>query len=309
MIWCILLMIVSSSIFRYNSKTFPSPLSTSNSFRRTELKVGSSNANRSSNPGFFQSTTSQCNSSALNMNLEDTDSPNFCLSNQEGTDPCSNLGLLPFPVPIAGITYDGLCPDYGSVMRPIFYTESGLPVWSLNSSNQEAARASLSNKSDEEIINSHPHNQNAEKQVYEAEREDDLNAKSLEEKQHISPVTAQSGSSSLCNGSRSHLNSNGCGSVCDGSNGNLKAIYNGSPTNVSRSNIKCANGNGFFTCDGIKPANFQLSTQREAALNKFRLKRKDRCYEKKVRYQSRKRLAEQRPRVKGQFVRQVNLDT
>ncbi|VFR03092.1 unnamed protein product [Cuscuta campestris] len=43
---------------------------------------------------------------------------------------------------------------------------------------------------------------------------------------------------------------------------------------------------------------------RQAALNKFRLKRKDRCFEKKVRYESRKKLAEQRPRVKGQFVRQ-----
>ncbi|GAB2271880.1 hypothetical protein Dimus_006709 [Dionaea muscipula] len=50
------------------------------------------------------------------------------------------------------------------------------------------------------------------------------------------------------------------------------------------------------------------SAEREAALAKFRLKRKDRCYEKKVRYQSRKRLAEQRPRVKGQFVRHVQMD-
>ncbi|XP_021295916.1 two-component response regulator-like PRR37 isoform X2 [Herrania umbratica] len=46
--------------------------------------------------------------------------------------------------------------------------------------------------------------------------------------------------------------------------------------------------------------------QREAALNKFRQKRKERCFEKKVRYQSRKKLAEQRPRVRGQFVRQVH---
>uniref|UniRef100_A0A2K1YY18 Uncharacterized protein n=1 Tax=Populus trichocarpa TaxID=3694 RepID=A0A2K1YY18_POPTR len=44
---------------------------------------------------------------------------------------------------------------------------------------------------------------------------------------------------------------------------------------------------------------------REAALNKFRQKRKERCFEKKVRYQSRKKLAEHRPRVRGQFVRQV----
>ncbi|XP_054786245.1 two-component response regulator-like APRR7 isoform X2 [Prosopis cineraria] len=43
--------------------------------------------------------------------------------------------------------------------------------------------------------------------------------------------------------------------------------------------------------------------RREAALNKFRQKRKERCFEKRVRYQSRKKLAEQRPRVRGQFAR------
>ncbi|KAJ0266680.1 Two-component response regulator-like APRR3 [Hirschfeldia incana] len=57
------------------------------------------------------------------------------------------------------------------------------------------------------------------------------------------------------------------------------------------------------------PSNQQKSSgsdraaQREAALMKFRLKRKDRCFEKKVRYHSRKKLADQRPRVKGQFIR------
>eukprot|EP00898_Chlorokybus_atmophyticus_P005438 jgi/Chlat1/5896/Chrsp4S06397 len=45
------------------------------------------------------------------------------------------------------------------------------------------------------------------------------------------------------------------------------------------------------------------SARREAALDKFRKKREQRCFEKKVRYQSRKWLAEQRPRVRGQFVR------
>lgn len=43
---------------------------------------------------------------------------------------------------------------------------------------------------------------------------------------------------------------------------------------------------------------------RAAAVKKFREKKKARNYGKKVRYQSRKRLAEQRPRVRGQFVKQ-----
>ncbi|KAH9624877.1 hypothetical protein KSS87_020277 [Heliosperma pusillum] len=50
------------------------------------------------------------------------------------------------------------------------------------------------------------------------------------------------------------------------------------------------------------------SAEREAALARFRLKRKERCYDKKVLYQNRKRIADQRPRVKGQFVRQVQLN-
>ncbi|GAB4860796.1 Tor complex Tor2 interacting protein 1 [Ancistrocladus abbreviatus] len=46
--------------------------------------------------------------------------------------------------------------------------------------------------------------------------------------------------------------------------------------------------------------------RREAALIKFRQKRKERCFDKKIRYVNCKRLAERRPRVRGQFVRKVN---
>ena len=43
--------------------------------------------------------------------------------------------------------------------------------------------------------------------------------------------------------------------------------------------------------------------RRAKALAKFRQKRKERCFDKKVRYVNRKKLAETRPRVRGQFVR------
>ncbi|XAR50022.1 hypothetical protein NMG60_11004233 [Bertholletia excelsa] len=46
--------------------------------------------------------------------------------------------------------------------------------------------------------------------------------------------------------------------------------------------------------------------RREAALIKFRQKRKERCFDKKIRYVNRKNLAERRPRVRGQFVRKMN---
>ncbi|KAJ9552863.1 hypothetical protein OSB04_016908 [Centaurea solstitialis] len=98
-----------------------------------------------------------------------------------------------------------------------------------------------------------------------ADRKTTDQMETVEDRGHISSATDHSASSSFCNsGALNRLNSIG-----SGSNGNT-----------------------------------QRSIQREAALNKFRLKRKDRCYDKKVRYESRKKLAEQRPRVKGQFVRQ-----
>lgn len=46
--------------------------------------------------------------------------------------------------------------------------------------------------------------------------------------------------------------------------------------------------------------------RRAAALDKYRLKRKMLCFSKKIRYASRKQLAEARPRNKGQFVRCSN---
>ncbi|KAI5568258.1 hypothetical protein BDE02_12G003500 [Populus trichocarpa] len=101
---------------------------------------------------------------------------------------------------------------------------------------------------------------------------------SLEDRGLISPATDQSASSSFCNGAASHFNSMGDASESKNEEGAFTHSYS------------------------------HRSIQREAALTKFRLKRKERCYEKKVRYESRKKLAEQRPRVKGQFVRQVHTD-
>lgn len=46
--------------------------------------------------------------------------------------------------------------------------------------------------------------------------------------------------------------------------------------------------------------------RRAAALMKFKQKKKERCYDKKIRYVNRKRLAEKRPRVRGQFARRAN---
>ncbi|XP_052879247.1 two-component response regulator-like APRR9 isoform X2 [Gossypium arboreum] len=119
---------------------------------------------------------------------------------------------------------------------------------------------------------------------------------SVEDKGHISPTVNQSGTSSFCNGSISQLNGIAYGSSSASYSNVDQVIVRASTERKNDDNIPAPAGNS------------HRSIQREAALTKFRLKRKDRCYEKKVRYESRKKLAEQRPRVKGQFVRQVQVD-
>lgn len=113
------------------------------------------------------------------------------------------------------------------------------------------------------------------------------------------------------NGSASGSN-NGSNGQNGYSNGQNSAAVTPAGTNgesdtgigAVKSSIGGASGTG--SGSGV---DINRSAQREAALTKFRQKRKERCFEKKVRYQSRKKLAEQRPRVRGQFVRQTAHET
>ncbi|CAM6006856.1 unnamed protein product [Sphagnum balticum] len=111
------------------------------------------------------------------------------------------------------------------------------------------------------------------------------------------------------NGSVSGSNNDSYGHV--GHHNAMAAGSNGESLNCGNSASGGGNGVGYVgnANQGFDGASGASSLEnrfaiREAALHKFRQKRKERCFEKKVRYQSRKRLAEQRPRVRGQFVRQ-----
>ncbi|XP_073035608.1 LOW QUALITY PROTEIN: two-component response regulator-like APRR5 [Primulina eburnea] len=100
----------------------------------------------------------------------------------------------------------------------------------------------------------------------------------------LCPENDQSANSSFCVGYTSH-----------------HPVNEGSAVKTTSEHV---NDEGFNVYEGSS----HRTLQREEALKKFRLKRKERCFEKKVRYESRKKLAEQRPRVKGQFVRQMPTD-
>ncbi|GFY90170.1 two-component response regulator-like protein [Actinidia rufa] len=126
------------------------------------------------------------------------------------------------------------------------------------------------------------------------------NLESVKVESHGSSALGLSGIGGLCNGIERELDNGASENICNGYDGNANPANSSVRTSVSGS----VNDNRLI-CYGSRGMDAHCSSQREAAVMKFRLKRKERCYEKKVRYQSRKRLAEQRPRVKGQFVRQV----
>ncbi|KAI3816091.1 hypothetical protein L1987_15779 [Smallanthus sonchifolius] len=90
----------------------------------------------------------------------------------------------------------------------------------------------------------------------------------------------------------------GSASGSNNKSGSVPVVEGGKTDNDNAAAKKINGGDG--SGSGVDQ---ERLARREAALNKFRQKRKLRCFEKKVRYQSKKKLAEQRPRVRGQFVR------
>ncbi|XP_075517328.1 LOW QUALITY PROTEIN: two-component response regulator-like PRR37 [Primulina tabacum] len=110
------------------------------------------------------------------------------------------------------------------------------------------------------------------------------------------------------------LNGSASGSnrVSNGQNGSNTAIST-YPENNAESDVgqagRSGSGDANNTGGGGNRMDENKLAQREAALNKFRLKRKERCFTKKVRYQNRKKLAELRPRVRGQFVKKTVHDS
>ncbi|CAL0305382.1 unnamed protein product [Lupinus luteus] len=244
-----------------------------------------------------------CNSDSSSPNMQSIMPPATAQSKEsEFANSHSQQGHF-FPIPVKGARFNDLCADYGSIPPPIFCTQSGPPsmpspqsvvllepTFQLNAFYQSNIRENSSHQLSEYCgpnRNSTP-NHMAYTQGHRSEH--------AEDRGHISPANDRSVSSSLCNGNASNLNNVGYGSNC-GNNSNIDQVAIVMAASDEGKNEDLTNNGTAYR-----------STLREAALNKFRLKRKERCYEKKVRYESRKKLAEQRPRVKGQFVRQAHPD-
>ncbi|XP_057997157.1 two-component response regulator-like APRR9 isoform X3 [Hevea brasiliensis] len=296
----------ASSFSRYNSKMLQPlfPTSTSNF---TKFKEDASKSLELSPNHVSQniSSVSQRHSASLNGSQEIMTTMVVGHSGQAELAHSNPQQLIRIP----GVRLDNLCTRYGHVIPPVYHRQTGLPpAWSPKlASQREHSPFSTSIHSNSEIQDSEQNNRQSEETTtnsVDQSLHQQNNMELAEELRHGSPAASQSTSSSMCNGIADDSNSSAYGSFCSRHEGSATLVVASEKAMVPER----VNDGGFFVYDRFKGMDSHRFSQREAALTKFRLKRKDRCYEKKVRYQSRKRLAEQRPRVKGQFVRQVQND-
>ncbi|KAK1558927.1 hypothetical protein Q3G72_008370 [Acer saccharum] len=302
----------ASAFSRYdNSKTSSTPFS-----KFTELKDGSSISSELVFNQLYENATGkvQPRGAPSSNRTENLTSPVIGQSGQ--AEVIFPSPILPSPQlgfsPVSGVRFDNTRAGYTQAFPPIFYTQSGLPpAWSPQSlcqREQSPFPTCTSAHSNPDIYGLEQGYQrgdgttsNSIDQAVCEQKDVEL----LEEMRQGSPADGQSACSSLCNGLGNNDNSCTSGGPCsriDEISTLTQAINKGTaPESMNEGTL--------LSHDRFRGTDSHRSSQREAALTKFRLKRKDRCFEKKVRYQSRKNLAEQRPRVKGQFVRQTRNNT
>lgn len=180
------------------------------------------------------------------------------------------LGVLP----VTTVRSDNMCAGYSHCFPSLFLGQSGLtPMLSTKSVCQSAQSPfhyseqgyDRSDKTADKSIDQTVHEQNR-----------------LDSVEHLrpgSPAACQSTCSSLGNGTvDNHISGGTYGSICSSNDGSSSLAVAGEIATASES----LNDSGRFVREGLGGVDSLRSSQREAALTKFRLKRKDRCFEKKV---------------------------
>lgn len=186
----------------------------------------------------------------------------------------SPCGLLP----VSGVISDLKTKGHDNVFTSVFYAQSGFhPMWNakpfcLNESSPFPL--STSSQSNPESHNSDQHHEwsNDATCLNQNVKEDNTDS---DYARQDSPTADQSAGNNLCHDAANHVNSSAYGSMDSGND--TSAI-------ISKNNPEGFSDNGCHNYDGFRVTDSHRSSQREAALTKFRLKRKERCFEKKVLY-------------------------
>lgn len=192
--------------------------------------------------------------------------------------PSPHLGLIP----VTGLRFDNVFPGYGQFFPSLFYTQqSASPKLSPKSACQRESPFPTSTHSNRDALNSgqgyHQFEDTTNNSV-DQEEPNNANFDPMEESRPGSPADEQSASSNLCNGAANHISNVACGTIGSRSDGNGSSDMAVEKASASQS----VNDTSHFIHEGFRGMDSLRSSQREAALTKFRLKRKDRCFEKKV---------------------------
>lgn len=193
--------------------------------------------------------------------------------------PSPQLGLIP----ITGLRFDNPSSGYGQFYPSLFYTQQSFsPILSPKlACLREKSPFSTSIHSDPDTHNSeqgcHQFEETTNYSIDQDEPEQN-NLDQMEELTPGSPADDQSASSNLCKGAAYHINSVADGTGYNRSDGNTTSGMAVEKATAPQS----LNDTSLLVYEGIRGMDSLRSSQREAALTKFRLKRKDRCFEKKV---------------------------
>lgn len=192
--------------------------------------------------------------------------------------PDPQLGMI-------GVRSDNICAGYDHSFPSLFVRQSDLtPTWSTKSvchGAQSSFPVKTSNHSNPEIHHSEQDCLLSDKTTYKSIDQtvhEQNKLERMEESRPGSPATGQSACSSLGNAVGNNIGSGAYGSNCTSNDGDATLAVASEITTASES----LNGSGRYIHEGLGVADSLRSSQREAALTKFRLKRKDRCFEKKV---------------------------
>ncbi|CAK9143990.1 unnamed protein product [Ilex paraguariensis] len=183
-------------------------------------------------------------------------------------------------IPTTRERFDSLCAYHGHMFPPILHTHSVFPpVWSSKSAGQLAPLLmsdSLHSVSDinNSIQGNHTFDETINHSAGQTVQQEDIN---VEPAEVLTPGLI--GDSGFFDGVRSNLTNGVCENICDTVDGNATPAASVSRGIISEAAV---NDSHLIVQDELKRLDSLCSTQREVALLKFRLKRKDRCHEKKV---------------------------
>lgn len=220
-----------------------------------------------------------CSTSGTQADMENKNGDSAASTHDTTETNRAPIRVVPFPVPVEGLTFDGQPFWNGTPVASLLYSQSAPPIWnsktsmwqestpqstSLQQKSQhnepnEMGPKSVENTDEQSVIISRP-NSSGKQLCVEIPRD---------EARHVSPMTGESGTSTVLDSARNNLS----GSGCDSNSNRITAPTESSNTFKGVPETPSTEGSRYLS-------------QREAALNKFRLKRKDRCFEKKVGDQS-----------------------